>query len=581
MDQVEEVKSKLDIVEVISQYMPLKRGGRNMKGLCPFHGEKSPSFMVNPELQIYKCFGCGEGGDALSFVMKMEGMEFVEALKLMAERTGVKLNFKGDEKKTEKEEMVAIHELSAEYYHYLLTKHPVGEEAREYLETRKIKDKIIEEFKLGFALPSWDGLYQFLVIKKKKDVGLVERCGLIMESSKRKGQYYDRFRSRVIFPLLDHRGKVVAFGGRILPGSKDMDDSPKYINSPETLIYHKSEMLFGFTQAKKAIREKDRVVVVEGEMDMLSSFAAGVGETVAIKGSALTEQQVEKLSRLTGNLVLSLDADVAGDSATKRGIQIAENKGMNIKVVRISGGKDPDDVARESPGKWIKMVDSAIDIYQFYLDSATTKHDVATVEGKRKVSEEVLPVLNQISNKVIQAFYVRKASEALDVSEDVILKEMGRVGRAVSFESIKVKAVGIKRTREEQLIEEALSLTFIVERRLAEKLVRKILELKWENVQAKVLQEWLDKPNLGVVEFINQLPLELKTAAQEAYVKEWEENLAAKALEEVVEELVELRLRRRIDKIRAEIVSAEASGEEGDLGRLQEEFVGLTRKLKS
>ncbi len=587
MDQIEEVKNKLDIVEVIGKYVALRHGGKNMKGLCPFHGEKSPSFMVNPELQIYKCFGCGKSGDVISFVQEIEGLDFGETLRMLADRVGVKLIFKDSEKKSEKEEMVAIQELAAEYFHYLLTKHSVGQTAREYLKTRKIKEKIIEEFRLGLSLSAWDGLYKYLVLKKKKDPKLVEKTGLIMESSKSRGKYYDRFRARVMFPLLDQRDKVVGFSGRVLPQTKESEMGPKYINSPETDIYHKSEMLYGLSQAKRFIREKSRVVVVEGEIDMISSFAAGVGETVAIKGSALTQQQVDRLSRLTSNLVLSLDADVAGDAAMKRGIQIAEAKGMNIKVVQVHGGKDPDEVARENPSLWMKSVDNAVDVYQFYLDSALTRHDPTSIEGKRRISQEILPVVGKITNKVIQAFYLKKVAGILGVGEESVMKEMERtslgindLGNLVRNANFKEEQKGEK-NKEEMLMEEILGLVFSVERKIGDKLATKVIELRPEtSPHIKILSRWLETDE-QIISFIKNLPAELREIAQVSYMKEKEEISAERDLEMAVRDLAELILKKRLEKVALEIEAAENEGNTERVDKLQEEFASLIKRLKA
>ncbi len=539
--------------------------------------------MVNPELQIFKCFGCGKAGDVFSFVQEMEGLEFGETLRMLAEKVGVTLTFRGDEKKSEKEELVAIQELAAEYYHYLLTQHQVGEEAREYLKSRKISEKIIKEFRLGFALSAWDGIYEFLVVKKKKNVALVERTGLILESNKKKGQYYDRFRNRVMFPLWDHRGQVVAFAGRVMPGNRD--EEPKYINSPETLVYHKSEMLYGLSAAKKAIREKDRVVIVEGELDMISSFAAGVSETVAIKGSALTEEQINRLGRLTKNLVLALDADTAGEAAMKRGIHLAEEKGMNIKVIQVIGGKDPDDVARENPNKWMKLVEKAVDVYQFYLDSSLTKYDVGTTEGKRKVSEEVVPVLAKITNKVVQAVYMRKLADTLGVSEEGVMKETERVAKGLPGTVKQEVDKPVKpRSREELLIEEILSLLFTVKIEKAVMEAKKLVEMGLNVVEMKVLREWLSFVESGggdMTVFINQLPSELKVLAQTAYMKEWEIEKGENDLRVAVGELKRLRLTERLKAVAIEISRAENRDEDERVKELQEEFVLLSRRLKS
>jgi DNA primase len=261
-DQVDEIKRKTDIVGVIGTYVPLKKMGRHHKGLCPFHSEKTPSFMVNEEMGLYKCFGCNQGGDVIKFLMEIEGIEFREALERLAERAGVKLVSMRRDESDERTKMLEVMDLAARYYHWLLTEGNAGKAAREYLAGRKISLKIIETFNLGFSMPSWDGLMNYLIKKKGYKEELLERVGLVSRKSSGSG-VYDKFRGRIMFPLCDTSGKVVGFTGRVMPALAK-EDEPKYMNSPETPLYHKSRMLYGFFQAKKAIRESKRVVVADG-----------------------------------------------------------------------------------------------------------------------------------------------------------------------------------------------------------------------------------------------------------------------------------------------------------------------------
>ena len=585
MDQIEEIKQKVNIADVVGEYVALKRGGKNLKGLCPFHGEKTPSFMVNESIGIYKCFGCGKGGDAISFVMEMEKVDFPEALEILAEKVGVKLvkkgNLGGDK---EKGEMLAVHDLAREYYHYLLTKHPVGEVARKYLSSRDLGERLINEFKLGYSVDMWDGLYQFLVVKKGYKADLVERAGLVTKRSGGSG-YYDRFRGRVMFPISDHRGRVIAFAGRVIPGTKGADEAPKYINSPESPIFHKSRVLFGFDIAKADIKKKDRVVVVEGELDMIRSFAAGVGETVAIKGSALTEDQVEMLSRVTKNLVLALDADAAGDAATKRGIEIATNREMAVKVLRLVGGKDPDDVARDNPGKWTKMIGGAVDVYEYYINSAVEKYGVEGVEAKRKISGEVLPQINRIGNQVVKSFYVKKLASVLGMSEEVVMKEMERVRKDIPIPKTAEKDAGVTgpRDRKDILAVEILSLLLAIEKEPGEAVKRKLLVYGVGKSVGKVLDAWWewiasDTTAAGrVVEFIKQLPEELQSVAQEAYLIEHDESKLELNLAETVDEWERIWLEERSGEVSSRIKAAEEGNDDEGVKKWTKEFVSLQK----
>ncbi|KKT65436.1 MAG: primase protein [Candidatus Woesebacteria bacterium GW2011_GWA2_44_33] len=423
-DQVEEVKRKTDIVGLIGQYVVLKKIGRHHKGLCPFHSEKTPSFMVNEEMGLYKCFGCGAGGDSIKFLMEIEGIDFREALERLAGKAGVKLVARKFDVGGDKQKLLEVMELAARYYHWLLTESKSGEEARKYLVDRKINTKLIETFNLGFSLSGWDNLMSYLIKKKGYSEEILEKAGLISKRSG--GGYYDKFRGRIMFPLQDSGGKVVGFTGRILP-SLAKEGEPKYLNSPETVIYHKGRMLYGFYQARQAIRERKRAVLVEGQMDMISSFGAGVTETVAVGGTSLTDEQVELLARLASIIYLSLDADDAGTTAIKRSVELAEKRGLEIKVVQIEGGKDPDEIARKSPGKWNEMVESAVEVYEFVMKRSLAKNDVTTVSGMRKVTEEVLPIFMKIENSVIKEVWTKKLAEKLGVESAVVKSEMERV----------------------------------------------------------------------------------------------------------------------------------------------------------
>ncbi|MFH2019003.1 MAG: DNA primase [bacterium] len=318
-DQVEQVRQKSDIVEIVGEKVTLKKAGRHYKGLCPFHSEKSPSFIVSPERQSYKCFGCGEGGDVFSFLEKYEGMSFLESLETLAKRVGITIeSYRPTAQDTVKKRLLTAMDLASEYYHFLLTKHESGEVAREYLKKRGITNEAIKQFKLGWAPNSWRNVSDFLVKKKGYKPEELEQAGMVLAQGR--DNFYDRFRGRVMFPLRDHRGIVVGFSGRTL--SSDVKEA-KYINSPETLLYSKSKMLYGLWENREYIRKEDRVLLVEGELDTIPSWQAGEKAVVAIKGSAFTQEQARLIVRYTKNILMALDADAAGQEAIKRAVNIA------------------------------------------------------------------------------------------------------------------------------------------------------------------------------------------------------------------------------------------------------------------
>lgn len=463
MDQLEEIKRKVDIIELINSYIPLKKSGRNFKALCPFHSEKTPSFMVSPERQIWHCFGgCGEGGDIFKFLMKIENLDFGEAVRQLAKKAGVKLTqYQPSEGEKNKQLLYEINHLAAEFYYFLLTEHHLGKRALDYILGRGIKKESLKLFKIGFAPDSWRSLQAFLVGKKGYKVEDLERVGLVIKTQK--GDFYDRFRNRLMFPLKDHHGNIRGFAGRLLdPQAKEA----KYVNTPETLIYHKSDLLYGLTEAKQEIKKQDQVVLVEGELDMISSFQTGVKNVLAIKGTALTESQVKLISRFTQKIVLALDQDLAGDQAARRGIEMAENQGMMIRVIETKEGKDPDEIAQKNPKIWQELVKKAVPVYDYLLDSAFARFDGNSIEGKRKISEEFIPVLAKINNEIIRDHYIRQLSQRLKISEEAISKEVEKTkvnqsqsnsGQALFGQKL---AAGKEKPRQEALEEYLLSLAF-------------------------------------------------------------------------------------------------------------------------
>ncbi len=415
MSDIDEIKSRLSIVDIVGKRVTLKKAGRNFKGLCPFHNEKTPSFIVSPDRQTFHCFGCGKGGSIFDFVMLSDHIDFSEALETLAEQAGVKLERRtGDTPEAKlKQKILEVNHLASEYYQYLLTKHPVGENARAYLKHRGVTDKSIKTFSLGYSANDWDGLLMFLR-KKGYDDTVLETAGLVIRGNR---GFYDRFRGRVMFTLKDHRGNVVGFSGRVLdPAAKEA----KYINTSETPVYVKGRVLYALDVTKDAIQKSNEAVLMEGELDVISSFQEGISNVVAIKGSAVTEDHARLLRRFAERLVFALDSDLAGDAAARRGIEIAEKLGFDMRVARMPSGKDPDEAARENPALLKKALKDAEPMYDYFLSSALSRYDVTSSYGKRKISDEFLPVLLKIDNPIVQGHYIRKLASGLGLSEEMI-----------------------------------------------------------------------------------------------------------------------------------------------------------------
>jgi DNA primase len=411
MSVITEVKQRLDIVEFISEYVTLQKAGRNFKGLCPFHTEKHSSFFVFPEQQSWHCFGaCGTGGDIFSFIMKKDGIDFGQALRILAQRGGVTLSPREAPSKAEdekRERLSQINETAAEYYYHILSATKTGATARDYLTKRKVMPETIKGFRVGFSPDAWETIKNYLLGKGYTDKELVE-AGLIIE--KEEGGSYDRFRNRLMFPICDVQSRVTGFGARVL------DDSlPKYINSPQTPIFDKSNSLYGIDRAKSAVKKKNLVIIVEGYMDVLTAHQHDWQNVVGSMGTSLTERQVEGIKRLTNNITLALDADLAGEEATLRGKAILAYSNIEANVILLPPGKDPDEVIGEEPALWQKLVEQAMPIMDFAFRSVIGKVDINKARGKSLAVQKLLPSIHEIKDPAQRFHYVEKLARALKI----------------------------------------------------------------------------------------------------------------------------------------------------------------------
>ena len=423
---IEEIKNRLDIVEVVGSYINLQKAGANLRAVCPFHSEKKPSLFISPARQIWHCFGCNSGGDIFKFVMQIEGVEFGDALRILAQRAGVELKKYSSEDaglRTERNKLYEICELTCRFFEKQLEASTTGKEAKHYLLKRGIKAESIEKWRLGYAPDVWQGLSDFLEARgyQKSEI---ERAGLGLTSEK--GSFYDRFRGRIIFPVFDLNSQVIGFGGRVFK-EKDEGEVAKYVNTPQTLLYDKSRTLYGLDKAKVEIRKKDVCIMVEGYVDAIMAFQSGTENVVATSGTALTTPQLKILKRYSNNLLTAFDMDVAGDSATKRGIELAQAQGFNIKVVTMTRGKDPADIVQESPENWHSMIQASKSILQFYFESAFSRFDSKTPEGKRDISKALLPVLKIIPNAIERAHWVQELARRLQVKEEIVEEELKNI----------------------------------------------------------------------------------------------------------------------------------------------------------
>ena len=422
---VEQVSAETDILSVVSSYVPLRRKGNRYWGCCPFHHEKTASFQVKPDEGFFYCFGCHVGGNAFKFISLIENINYYEAVKRQAEKLGIPIPTAEQSpqeiaRENHLNDLRKIHEMAGSFYHNCLTKTGYGKDGLEYLHGRGITDQIIEEFKLGFAPDAWNKL-STAFLKRDVPAKLLLDGGLGM--MRQGGGVYDRFRNRVMIPIMDERGRIVAFGGRVLGQGE-----PKYLNSPETAIFNKRKLLFGLDKAKKAIQQEGFALVVEGYMDAISVYAAGVHNVVASLGTAVTQEQCRHIMRYGAELYFCYDSDAAGQNATVRGLSIARSTGAKVKVVSIPDGKDPDEFIRKHGVEAFReLLKKALPLVDFYIEYVKSKVDISRLEGKLQALNELMPLLSSIrGDNVERNVYVRKLSSLLDMDESEILNTSSR-----------------------------------------------------------------------------------------------------------------------------------------------------------
>ncbi|MBI2329964.1 DNA primase [Candidatus Daviesbacteria bacterium] len=590
MDDVDAIKEKINIVDLISEYLPLKKAGVNFKAPCPFHNEKTPSFIVSPERQIFKCFGCSKSGDIFTFLIEKEGMDFKEALEILAKKAGVTLK-KAPDKKDAKDRLFEVNLKAQEFFHYILTKHPLGKKALEYLKSRGVTDLTISEFGIGYAPNSWESLTKFL---KKRGFTTQE----IIESGLGVGSNsgcYDRFRGRITFPLFDSKDKLRGFSGRVLYPAE-----PKYINTPQTQIFDKGNFLFGLNLAKGEIRNKKEAVLVEGEMDMILSLQAGFKNVVASKGTALTSGQIDLIKKYTENLLLGFDMDLAGDSAVRRGIEMADQAGLNIKVVQIIGGKDAAEVIRDNPSIWQKALEESVPIYDFYLTSIARRYDKKKPSDLRKIGEELIPVWAKITDDLVRERYIQRLAAYLKTEEKVIREGVERMRKmpahshksAFYRSTISDNVVSQKSRRE--LLEEYL-ITLLLHPPTNSNFVPSFPETLflaeiWRQIYV-LLFLYLDSisfksKSFDINEFVVDLPKELLSEVDRLYLIELDskftdDKLWKRELDEVVAELKKALIKASLEKLSSEIRNAQEFDKVEIIENLNKRFRDLSVKLKN
>ena len=591
MSGIDDVKQRLDIVEVLGGYVRLDKAGRNFKALCPFHQEKTPSFFVFPDRQSWRCFGCSAGGDVFSFVMKRENVDFSQALKMLADKAGVSLEPKKVTVESRLgESLFSINEAAAQYYHELLLRDRAGQSALEYVRKRGLNDKAVADFLLGYS--SSEGLKRHLVARGYKESELAA-AGLIGEKD---GRTYDLFRHRLMFPIRDIKGRVVGFGARALDNSQ-----PKYLNSPQTAVFDKSSILYGIDLAKGAIREAKLAVIVEGYMDVITAHQHGMANVVGSMGTALTEKQIGILGGLTKRLAFALDPDAAGDAGTLRGIDVAlrsmDRKNLEmgtwlgavsrlrgeLRIISLPPGKDPDDVIRENSEEWRRLVEHALPFMDHLLTVVASKVDLSTPEGKSQASEQLLPLIAELEDDTQREFYLGKLASLLGIREKVLLDKAGDLRRTRSEKAARAPARPASVLRLGDALEEYCLSVLLQHPELREQAGALSPEHFERSENREVLLGWRSTSTseelAGAIgeDLRGHLNVLLARGLPPADEPVWE-----KALADCMRRLQERRLRLQEEVLTSESVSMVVDGQEmgtAGLAALQEKPVELNAQL--
>lgn len=588
MNEIEEIKSRLNIVDVVQSYLKLEKAGINYRACCPFHSEKTPSFFVSPARQMWHCFGgCNEGGDIFKFVMKIENIEFIDALRILANRAGVELKSRqGDawqKNKSERQILLNLCEIGTRFFEAYLKKSAKGKEANEYLLKRGLTQETIEAWRIGYAPEAWSHLSDFLVSRGYKREDIV-KSGLAI--SKDQNKFFDRFRSRIIFPIRGFNGETIGFTGRIF-GNTDENEA-KYLNTPNTLLYDKSQALFGIDKAKLEIRKSDFCILVEGNVDCIMSHQAGLKNCIAVSGTALTPQHLRIIKRYSPNLVLAFDMDEAGNKATKKGVALAQKMEFNTKIIPLTDEKDPADIIlHEGESKWRKMIETAKPVNEFYFELALKNKDVNLLEDKKKIIAELLPIFKKIGNAVEQSYWLNKLAIMVRVEEQDLRKEMEKIkDEEDNFEVMNISPKfkeEVPKTKQD-LLEEQIVLFILLDRDNISMLSSEIVN-NFTGLSKDILLKIIENPKISNDELLAQLKDFPETVNLLNYLilkseVEGEIDDLKIELEKCVRERHNLINKNSRRDLALKIKECEASGDLETLQKLLEQFNSLTKNNK-
>ncbi|MBI4974715.1 MAG: DNA primase [Candidatus Omnitrophica bacterium] len=578
-DVIDQIQDRADIVEVISRYIPLKKTGRSYKALCPFHHEKTPSFVVSPDKKIFHCFGCGAGGNVFSFVIRHENLEFPEVIEMLAKKTGVILPRNITRQKEDvssfASQLYKINELACQFFQTCLA----GDDtARDYLNSRGIGDETIKFFKIGYAPNAWEALLSFF---KKRGVqeAVLEKAGLAIANDR--GGYYDRFRHRVIFPIIDLKERIVGFGGRVLDASL-----PKYINSPETYIYSKGRNLYGLNFSKEDIKKRGYVLVVEGYLDFIIPYQAGIANLIATLGTALTIDQVKLLKRFTNTVIMVYDPDEAGEAASLRNLDIFISEDVNVYVAELPSGYDPDSYIRKfGAEEFTRVIKSSKNLFDYKLDKTASRFDIKSAHGKARIAAEMLPTIARISNAVLKSNLVKRLAEALSVDEEAIRTELKKVKPDYEARHYIIEP---QEGKKDFRSAEKMVLSLMLEEGRFVKMVGENLsidEFKDSAVRdiAKVIIElYKERKEIRPAKLINHLENKEEAAILISEVAGLAETFQdkEKAVTDCIARIKKDNIRDELDRLQVAIKAAHNSKDENKVKRLLVEYDSLVRNSK-
>ena len=580
---INEVRQSNDIVDVISQYVHLKRSGRNFFGLCPFHNEKSPSFSVSPDKQIFHCFGCGVGGNVITFISKIEGLNFIETVQMLAERANIQLptleNSIDSKKEILKDKVYKVNEFTAEFYHQNLYK-PQAKPAQEYVKKRQLSNETLKSFRIGFS-GRFDELYKELKKQGFNEEEILE-SGLVNKNDR--GQYIDRYRNRLMFPICDARGKVIAFGGRVLDDSK-----PKYINSPENIVYSKGRNLFGLNVAKKG--DTKRLLIVEGYMDVISLHQRGITNVVAPLGTALTEQQGWLLRKNAEQIILSFDSDAAGLQAKLRALDILQNMGCDLRILQMEGAKDPDEyILKYGNVRFQALVDKALSVIEFKVKVLKKDLNLENINDKIKFLNEIAKLISNVDNNIEREVYIEKIAKEYDISKEAIYAEVNKLTyKNIKSEKILEKSKPIITHRKEEKKEVSQTIkrrenTIISILLTGDLSIYEIIKqnIKPEDFQdevnaniAKKLYEEFEKGNSNINGIIDELEQEEQNQITMIMADDYEID----DLEKAIDDLIQTYQREKLNNRKFEILELLETTDSNQKKELEKELSDIIIRL--